>query len=206
MIVFSRLSTCTTAVNPNELLSEALKEHNNEDVLTALQRGADPNAVGSHDRSVLMIAAEHCNVDAIELLIRFGARIDDRFIGDMTALHYAVFHRKLASVTKLLELRADPNIATGAGWTALMRANSVEMAEVLVNANANVKQRNVYGSTVLTLALLRGNSDLLRVIAPAIRRQDAQLLLDWMIAVAPLQLPICAIMSSVDLSLMSFFR
>jgi hypothetical protein len=88
---------------------------------------------------------------------------------------------------------ANPNARSQSGVTPLMLAvNSFEIASLLIAAGADAKISALVGGTALSRAAeYPSSNDVVDYIAKRIRRQDAVLLLDWTIALAPLQLPIC---------------
>jgi hypothetical protein len=123
-----------------------------------------------------------------------GARFDGVDDGGSTALHLAVCYGRARAVKKLLELGANPNAqSTMSGETPIMGVfDSFEIVSLLITAGADAKIKRQYGLRALDDATrYANNSVVVDCIAKRIRQQDAVLLLDWMMALAPLQLPIC---------------
>jgi ankyrin repeat protein len=80
-----------------------------------LDLGADPNYEALDGFPSLIQAIDSPRPDAgdvIALLIRYGARPDQRGINDWTPLHHAVARRDLAAVQLLLRHGADPHART----------------------------------------------------------------------------------------------
>jgi hypothetical protein len=122
----------------------------------------------------------------------FGARVDETANNGLTALCCAIYHKHTSVVKKLLELGVNPNARFDYGITPLMFAvNSSEIVSLLIAAGADAKVKTRSGQTALGGVISYSSSKITDCIAKRIRQQDAGLLLDWMIALAPLQLPIC---------------
>ena len=89
--------------------------------------------------SILSIAVENNSVDVVKLLLKKGARIEDKDL-------YNAVKSDFADVAKLL-IKAGANVNANAdsnGWTPLYTAaeyNSVNVAKVLIDAGANVNLR-----------------------------------------------------------------
>ena len=80
-----------------------------------LDLGADPNFEALDGFPSLMNALDVDRPDRCEvmaLLLRYGARTDQRGLNDWTPLHYAVVRRNLEAVKLLLAHGADPHVRT----------------------------------------------------------------------------------------------
>ncbi len=86
--------------------------------------------MASDGLSALMVAARDDNADAIDYLVRHGARLDDQG-NDGTPLHYAVKNGNVSAVRMLLEFHADPNAKNAKGLTPLVAALDWETVGVL---------------------------------------------------------------------------
>jgi ankyrin repeat protein len=184
-------------------LREAIEKNDNNTVMATLGDGANSNAVvgDSSDEygseNVLMFAIRHGNCDAIEMLVQRGALVHGLDSKGLNALHYAAENRRAVALKLLLSLGADVDSRTRYGWTALMcgvQKNDVDTVTSLVEGGADVKAFSG-GYTAWMLAReharTRNGIVVVALIAKAIRRQDAHVLLNWQIAMAPLELPIC---------------
>ncbi len=94
--------------------------------------------------------------------------------GKLTALHWAASFDRLVAVRALLKAGADPNRAGIAGATPLMRANSAEVARLLLAAGADVnavtdpnKAGIPAGSTALMAAVREGLAEVVEVLLSA---------------------------------------
>jgi len=159
-----------------------------------LQAGADPNATLPEGETVLMRAARTGRPEALRALIARGADVharQERF-GE-TALMWAAAQNNAAAVRVLAEAGADLNatsdvlkfpefkfITSGmvttalprGGWTALMyaaRQGSIEAAEALADAGADLNRTDPEGGTALILAIINAHFDL----AAALLRKGA---------------------------------
>ena len=100
-------------------------------IRTLLELGADPNYVDDAGFPSL-IAALSCTdrpdrYEILELLLSFGADIQQRGINDYTPLHYAANLQDIPALGLLLEHGADPNART----TIDECATALEEAELL---------------------------------------------------------------------------
>ena len=107
-----------------------------------LDAGADPNTTLPEGETVLMTAARTGDVDVLRLLLARGAdlRAREGWRGQ-TALHWAAAENHPAAVHTLLELGADVNERSTAGWSALLyavRAGRADAVRALLAAGADV--------------------------------------------------------------------
>ena len=155
-----------------------------EALLTA---GAKPNLVPPTGETPLMIAARMGNLEAINLLIAHGADVNAKEAArGQTALMWAVSERQPLAAKLLIDAGADLHAKTVAskrlvqlccsdyngdargtawvdygGFTPFLfaaRESSVESAESLLAAGANVNDTGADGSTALAVAALSGQS------------------------------------------------
>jgi len=112
-------------------------------VRALLELGANPN-YGEHDGFPSLIAAIAADrkdrYDIVELLLRFGADIQQRGVNDYTPLHYAAARNDVRMVELLLAHGADPRAKTGIDdfTTPQEEAESLgfsRAAEILKQAN-----------------------------------------------------------------------
>jgi ankyrin repeat protein len=112
-----------------------------ESARVLIEAGADINYVNGEGYSLLKSAAEDGNIELVKLLLAMGATTETEFKRE-TPLHRAVWSDELEIVQLLLAAGADAN-AVDVDWeTPLMNVQSVEVAQALVEAGANIHQNN----------------------------------------------------------------
>ena len=145
-----------------------------------LDAGADPNTTLPEGETVLMAAARTGNVDVLRLLLARGAdlRARESWRGQ-TALHWAAAENHPTAVHALVELGADVNERSTAGWSALLyavRAGKAEAVSALLEAGAGVndtirpitaeddvdgaRRDPTEGTSALVLAVMNGHFSL----------------------------------------------
>lgn len=102
----------------------------------------------------LIDAAENGDLDAVKTAMNEGADINCRWYDGWTPLLSAVHHESFI-IDLLLSYGADPNIASGLGYTPLMRAaglGNVQVVKLLLAAGADKKKCDCDGKTASQLA------------------------------------------------------
>ena len=97
-------------------------------------------------------------ITALLAATTFGATNSDTRLAD------AAMNRDDQTVRSLLKLHADVSAPQEDGTTALhwaARWNDVEMADLLIAAGANIKTRNRFGATPLSLACINGGAGII---------------------------------------------
>ena len=115
-----------------------------------LDRGADVNLPLKDGETPLMAAAKAGSVEAINLLLRHGARSDARTADHRTALMFASVSAEVSRL--LLDKGNDVNAKDDRGYTALIDATMGKNASVvrlLVERGADVNAKNQFGDTPL---------------------------------------------------------
>ena len=124
-----------------------------------LEAGADPtDGVTTH------IAGGGGNLEALELLHRYGFNVDGIPGGVPPLAHMMLWGDNPAGPRWLLDHGADPNLAWGDDGEAPLhvaaRRWDVPMVEQLVERGADVSRRRADGATPHTLAELHGNAEI----------------------------------------------
>ena len=152
-----------------EPLLEAAKNGDVATVRSLLQGGADPNTAGGDGVSALHLAAEHGNLEIVQLLLRAGAAVDAKTrIGAYTPLHLASGAAQEPVVSALLQAGADAGaVTTTTGVTPLHLAAAALHGEgavrALVSSGAAVNARErVAGQTPLMFAASAGRTPAVR--------------------------------------------
>ena len=133
--------------------------------LTVLMRACSEGAPLTHVSTLL---AGRANVNAVDC-------------GGRTALRWACVNGRDAIVRKLLDAKADPNIAANSGWTPLITASchvcGAPIVAALISSGANVNHASDDGWTTLMWACARGRVDVVRVLVEA--RADVNMTNDY---------------------------
>ena len=125
-----------------------------EPTMTVLMRACREGAPLAHVSTLL---AGRANVNTV-----------DRY-GD-TALYMACENGRESIVRKLLEAKADPNIATIGDWTPLIAVSLygyAPIASALIASGANINHADEGGLTALMRASYTGHVDVVRVLLDA---------------------------------------
>lgn len=135
-----------------------------------LAAGLPPNLRNDKGDSLLQLAAYHCHLPVVQLLLQHGADVELRNDKGQSPLGCAAFKGDAAIVDLLLQHGAQVD-ATGAdGRTALMYAamfNRVAMVQRLLQAGADPAARDAAGMTAGELAQKMGAADTAAALAPA---------------------------------------
>jgi len=125
------------------LIRACVPQSNAKVMKILLKKGADPNRVSHNGRTPLMYASHLGHKDEVELLIKYGARIDDRTIFGNTALHYAC------------------------GWGNIKSYRpNVEVVRFLLQKGADRSIQDSQDKTPLDIAKERGYSDIIALLLP----------------------------------------
>ncbi len=154
-----------------------------------LESGANPNAALLLGETPLMVAARTGSPDVVELLLARGANPNARAARGQNALMWAVAQKHAGVVKVLLAHGADIHARSEVwsqtmavpphglpeynrqiphgGDTALMfaaRVGDLDSAKLLVDAGANVNDRDAWGVSALVLAAHSGYGDLVQLL------------------------------------------
>ncbi len=137
-----------------------------EKVRDVLKAGVDPNSLNSMGRSALNIAADHGNLEIVQLLLDDGAKVDLRSWGFSTAL-FSATGAEHAQIMKLLIARgADVNAQDEQQYRPLHLAarKSRECVEILISAGAEVNCLESHGYSPLHYAAVSGKRDIVEFL------------------------------------------
>ena len=162
---------------------------NSEMVKRLLDRGANPNAALLSGETPLMAAARAGKRDVVRALLARHAKLDARATRGQTALMWAVAQKHTDIVGLLLAAGADVHARTETwaqmmavpphglpeynrmiphgGDTALLfaaRVGDAASATLLVEAGANVDDRDAWGVSATTLAAFAGHGEIARYL------------------------------------------
>ena len=119
-----------------------------------IQKGADVNTGSNEKLTPLMIAAEKGHINALTLLIKFGADVDLQDKNGKTAPHHAVYGSDVSCeiLSCLIGSGADVNAGTNNGVTPLIivaENGHINAVTSLVKCGANVDLQDSDGNTSL---------------------------------------------------------
>ena len=101
-------------------VAEAVRKEDKALLRKLILQKADVNAAGVDGTTALHGAVEYDDVDAADLLVKSGARVDAKDRYGLTPIYYAVSNGNLALVERLLDAGANPNGADAEGDSLLM--------------------------------------------------------------------------------------
>jgi ankyrin repeat protein len=123
----------------------AVARHKTKAVINLIENGADVNlcGCGSKGRSPLHVAAQHCDLEIIDCLIKAGAHVNVRDSKGATPLFRAVTEDKTEAVFHLVQCGADVNVRK----RGFLKKSAIHVAEkhgnqeimdCLIDAGANL--------------------------------------------------------------------
>ena len=148
-------------------------------VALLIKAGADVNAVKTRGGSALHDAAYKNHPEIAQLLIDAGADIEAKNRHGETPLHRTAWQGSVETLHVLLQAGADVNILT-TGWIrggalhyAALR-NHPAIAQILIDAGADIDAKTDYGATPLRYAAQEGNTGVARILLEAGANQNAR--------------------------------
>ena len=134
-----------------------------------LDQGADINARHVQSGRSALSVASHCgNVEVVQLLLRYGALVNELDASLFSALHLASLRGHVDVVELLLQEHANIDIKGPNDWTALRIASEegqFEVAEALLRGHAKVNARDRNQMTPLHVAAKHGDVSLTSLLA-----------------------------------------
>ena len=113
---------------------------------TLLRAGANPDiGTRSYRYTALMLASTRGQVEAIEILVEGGARLDLGDEAGRTALWFASNRGRSSCVLRLLEAGASPNLGDNDQVTPLMKARTLAAIQHLLHFGADPSLRDRSG-------------------------------------------------------------
>lgn len=112
--------------------------------------------VDQYYRTPLHVAAEYDQAEAVHLLVKNGANIEQAVSGGLTALHIAALSNAIDALEELLYLKANVNKKDDIGYSALHMAaesGNLEVAELLLENKADDSLLNQDDMTPLCVAV-----------------------------------------------------
>lgn len=157
-------------------LFQAAAAGRTEDISLSILGGADLNAANENGWTPLMFAASRGDLDAVNLLLAYGADPEaapsTKNVSGFTALMAAAYYGHPGAAAALLRSGADPDAADTHyyGETALMLAvkrREPETVKVLLAGGADADAGNRAGVTPLMYAASYGDLEVIRLLLAA---------------------------------------
>jgi ankyrin repeat protein len=166
-----------------------------EDAVTKLVAlGADINQ-GARDAATPMHNAAMWNrVHAIRLFASLGGNVNAQNQNGDTPLYLAAREGHSEALSVLIALDANVNIPRRNNETPLhvtIRCDTGRGVRALLSARADATLRGPFGSALSMARKISLDAELAALLLSAVRRQEANMLRDCVMALASLQLPIC---------------
>ena len=142
------------------------------DVLEVLiDAGADIEATNNNGMSPLLVASWHGNLRSVELLLKAGAGVCVADNKGRACITLAALDGHTETVRTLLCVpEVDVNQPSHQGFTSLhctAFANRSDVAQVLIDAGADIEARNIIGSTPLHCACQGGAHEIVQMLVEA---------------------------------------
>ncbi|MBK9579143.1 MAG: ankyrin repeat domain-containing protein [Fibrobacteres bacterium] len=156
----------------------AMENHRYGAFQMLLKRGAkvDSSLAGGYLR---WLVASDDSLNAISVLLKSGANVDDRDRSGRTPLMIAASAKQEMNVKVLLKSKADPTLRDGRGRTALhdaIESGCFECAKVLLEKGSSVKDVYPEGQSLVSLAVARQDTVMAKWLlakgAPAVLAGD----------------------------------
>jgi ankyrin repeat protein len=141
----------------DELLILLIRVGTVDRVEALLEQGINPNAMDKYSNPALHHAIRHREVRMTQILVKYGADVNQHRSGHCTALEAAIFSGSKEAkriMSFLLDHGADLNAVDRNGCTTLMRAivhKRFDLAKLLVERGADPKRRNRDGKRAVDL-------------------------------------------------------
>ncbi len=157
--------------NQGALLKDAVLKGNLKIVQILINAGANLNAQDNSGKTPLMWAIEKNKEDIAHQLIQSGANVHQQALSGYTALDFAVSANLPNTLKEIIDRNGVDTIdhlGESWGWTPLMKAvsdNHYEIAQLLVNAGADLKRTSFNGATALDIAIKRKNQRMIDLLS-----------------------------------------
>jgi uncharacterized protein len=163
--------TITTALWATDSASisviDAVKNGDTATLRSLFQKKVDVNAPDGDGSTALHWASYRDNLDAADVLLKAGAKVNAANDLGVTPLWPACENGSSAMVRKLLAAGANPNTALLAGETPLMvaaRSGYPDVVQQLLAKDANVNAHGSRGQTALMWAAAQGHPAVVKVL------------------------------------------
>ncbi|RYO79665.1 hypothetical protein DL766_006102 [Monosporascus sp. MC13-8B] len=146
-----------------------------EYLIEILQRHAELEAPGPGGSTALHFAATYGHIDAVRILLNAGASPHARRDSGSTPFYYAARGGSVPILELLFEAGSDINAETWDGWTPIFEAiipSHVDAVKWMIQRGAKLDLEIDDGTSVLEIAILRGNKKITRAIQEGLAHQE----------------------------------
>ena len=172
--LYSLVSFSFSSYQPLETLNpiffDAVEKSDIDTIEKALSAGVDVDQQNDQGFSALMISVIQGNFPIFNFLIDHKASLSTLTQDNYSALLLAIIFDQKEMALNLLQLGADPNIATNKGKTPLhyvAKNNLKDIAELLLIKGADVHAKDRSGWTPIALAVFFGSYDTIKILLAA---------------------------------------
>ncbi|OGI29945.1 MAG: hypothetical protein A2287_05015 [Candidatus Melainabacteria bacterium RIFOXYA12_FULL_32_12] len=141
---------------------------NFDTIKDCIEEGVSPDIKDKKGRTALFHAADSEQSDSkeiMEFLIKKGANVDEKDDAGDNPLYKTIIRNYTDKAELLINNGADPNATDKLlGDTALHNTKSIKIAKLLIDNNADLTIKNVYGENPYNCAMRRGNYAIAGVI------------------------------------------
>jgi ankyrin repeat protein len=141
-----------------------------DDMELLIARGSLVDAMDTSGRSILLNAVDSSNTEGLRILLEAGANpnpIVSEGLCRSSPLIAASFGGKLEMIKLLIEFGAEIDATNPEGWTALqavIKAQSVECAKILLTCGATLGYISKNGHSALTTAIIYNSHAVLKLL------------------------------------------
>ncbi len=146
-------------------LLSAILDNNKENVITALEKGANVRALYQGKTTTMSLALRNGNIPIATLLLAESIKINGN---DTTLLHYAAKYSALNAITELLNQGININMQDMHGKTALhyaARFGTILTIRLLLQRGAKINAQDNNGATPLHCAVERKSYNTVSLLA-----------------------------------------
>lgn len=160
------ITTTPEKISDDEFL-ELCKSGTEQEIISALNAGANINARDEYNNTAIILALEAENVAVLNALLDEDIDFDSQNNKGNNALLTAAGTCTPEIIDALIQRTSDINTTNMRGDTALMIAagvNSTEVVRQLIDAGADVNAKNVTGSTALIIAAAFNDAEVMTLL------------------------------------------
>ncbi|KAI5624626.1 fibronectin type 3 and ankyrin repeat domains protein 1 [Silurus asotus] len=134
-----------------------------------VEHGADIHIKNASGKDALMLACFAGHLDIVMQLRQLGATWQAQDVAGCSPLHWAVDGGHVPVVTYMIQNGCEVDVRDNvSGWTPLMRVSAVTgnsaMAQLLIEAGADINARDKDGKTSLMIAVLNNYEQLVKLL------------------------------------------